>query len=88
MVLKFDKVHYKPYFSCLCGMRIFIKHNLSMASLFSWSQTLERLNIEELKNLLQAGGNSLNIARQQLPELEKWSNTEEALTLTANEGRS
>lgn len=82
MVLKFDKKHFRPYFTCLCGMRLFIKHNLSIASLLAWAETLDRLDTNQLANLLRAGDNSLAIIRQNSPELEKWSTSDEALVMS------
>jgi len=85
--LKWDK-RLKPYFTCLsCQQKIFLRNTLALASTLAWGATLEKLDGNEIRNLLLAGNNSFMIAKQQIPELEAWSNTEEATALTVENRR-
>jgi hypothetical protein len=51
----------------------------------AWSETLDRLNVDELRNLMLSGANCFNVIKQDVQGLEDWAKTEEAQSLTERE---
>jgi hypothetical protein len=55
---------------------------MGIVSLMSWCNTLERLDTQELKNLLLCGSEVFSQVAQVSPKLANWANTETAQEMT------
>lgn len=85
--IRWDK-RLHPFFSCsMCGHKIFVRNTLAISSVFAWTQTLEQLDVEKLRGLILAGSNTLEARKKESPEMQQWSQTEEALGVTPENRR-